>query len=130
MVNYKSKYLAMKLKYINAKNKLKGGVSELDETQLDEILKNCNYNDITGSSSQDSRLTDIEDVQKTFNIINRIDINYYDHLIIHFGGECSTDLCLKIRQLKSFMDEIRKGKKILFIVIDSFVNFHNIEQYN
>ena len=46
MVNYKSKYLEMKLKYINAKNKLKGGVTELDQTQLHDILKNCNYNDI------------------------------------------------------------------------------------
>ena len=27
MVNWKSKYLAMKLKYINSKNKIKGGIS-------------------------------------------------------------------------------------------------------
>ena len=43
MVNYKSKYLEMKLKYINAKNNLKGGMDISNWNSLNEKQKVATY---------------------------------------------------------------------------------------
>ena len=123
MVNWKSKYLEMKLKYINAKNKFKGGM-QLKESahprlksyyKLPDRIRELISDDIMNKNARDKYPDKKEEI--LYNIQNRI-ISMYD-------GEFMPFNFLDKYGFES-RDDIREDNRETHF-IKSIMNYHNIQ---
>ena len=92
MVNWKSKYLEMKLKYINAKNNLKGGMNSTEDAERLKLLTETFYNvnrvrDLISETAANKNARELYETKKK-EILN--EITYYFRYLFSEDEEGAT----------------------------------------